>query len=603
MAEKFYRDYEAEYGVNTNTADRKAFENILSTASSTRNNTAELNQAYIRNQISEQEFIRRLTGGTSGAGPVFDPTKGPQINTGSGFQDMSSPIIAAKVSPELGGGFSTTQSTINQASADIQKIATQIQNPAPIANPVPAPAVGTSPTAPNLPTPTAPTVTSSYQTGATATGDTQRTAVEDAYKRQLETANNAVKLAEQKIASIESKQEGVLGDVETLSQPFREELEKAQREALYITKNFEDNQKLINELDGLLTEGNELIKQQKEVTGLSAIRNPIINKTISDVNARAGVIQAVISARNNQIGQAEQMIDRTVSAMTADRRDQLAYYSTLYDFYGGKKDDAGKELITANTEKRNAVLAQIELLENDLKRTQTNADNLKKAMADPDTALAYAQAGVTLNDTPEQIATKLAKYALQKEVSDTSKDMAQKGYTALLSGTAPAGSEKVTITDSSGVTRTWYKKASGTGSGVSTNPLSILDIQRYQELYPTAGVVAGDTEATANSKVAKLNAPETVQSTNLKDLITKGKDGGISYGTLVDEIKGDNTIQDKDAALSLAAEIYGQPKSTLPAPSLSIPISSSPAITNAVSTSSSSSGGGALDSIYNFLFK
>jgi hypothetical protein len=91
-------------------------------------------------------------------------------------------------------------------------------------------------------------------------------------------------------------------------------------------------------------------------------------------------------------------------------------------------------------------------------------------MTDPDTAMAYAQAGVTLNDSPEVINQKLAKYAFTKQVTDTSNDMGAKGYTALVSGSAPAGSEIVTTTavDENGVsyTKTWYKKKD------TTNPTS-----------------------------------------------------------------------------------------------------------------------------------
>lgn len=123
MAEKYYRDYEAQYGVNTHTAEREAWKNILSTASSTRNNTAELNQAYMRNQLSEEEFIRRLTGGTGGAASVFDPTKGPQINTGSGPQTMAQ--AGVMMNSNLGGGFTTNQSQVNQAAVDVSNLVTQ----------------------------------------------------------------------------------------------------------------------------------------------------------------------------------------------------------------------------------------------------------------------------------------------------------------------------------------------------------------------------------------------------------------------------------------------------------------------------------------------
>ena len=191
--------------------------------------------------------------------------------------------------------------------------------------------------------------------------------------------------------------------------PFRETLEAAERERLAINKNFQDNQILVDELGALLTEGNELIRQQKEITGLSAIRNPRIDKTISDVNARIGVIEAVMEARNGQINQAYKMIDRSINAINADKQDQLTYYSTLLDFYDNQKDDEGKKLVTLDTDKRTFLNAQIGLLENDLAQSQANAQNIKDLMTDPETASFMAKAGVTLNDTVEEINEKMAR--------------------------------------------------------------------------------------------------------------------------------------------------------------------------------------------------
>ena len=76
-------------------------------------------------------------------------------------------------------------------------------------------------------------------------------------------------------------------------------------------------------------------------------------------------------------------------------------------------------------------------------------------MQDPDTALAYAQAGITLNDSPQVINQKLAAYAYTQEVQNTSNTMSGNGYTYLSPGqTAPAGTETMTTTDSTGKTKT-----------------------------------------------------------------------------------------------------------------------------------------------------
>jgi hypothetical protein len=329
----------------------------------------------------------------------------------------------------------------------------------PITPNIPPPAV----LPPELPPPTAGDTLNNYFTSLSTQLDTQRKTLEDAYNKQISDLQTKQDEAQKKIDEFTAKEQDIIeGQMKPLTEPFREDLEKTERERLYINKNFEDNQKLTDELYSLLTEGNTLVQQMKGVTGLAVIRDPRVNKTISDVSARVGVIEAVMSARNGQIAQAYNMIDRSVAAITADRQDQLNYYTTLYNFYESQKDDEGKKLIALDADEKTYLDAQINLLQSDLANTQANADALKKAMTDPDTALAYAQAGITLNDTPAQVATKMANYAYTKEVTDTSNKMNLEGY----STTPIAGVTPVQTTDSKGTVKNWYKASALTSEFV-----------------------------------------------------------------------------------------------------------------------------------------
>lgn len=90
--------------------------------------------------------------------------------------------------------------------------------------------------------------------------------------------------------------------------------------------------------------------------------------------------------------------------------------------------------------------------------------------------------------------------------------------------------------------------------GEKDKKLSILDVQRYKELYPNAGIVAGDTEAQANAKIAATNTPEA----KIRNLIVAAKDNGNSYEAVIAEINKDTTITDKALAIKIADEIYGK---------------------------------------------
>ena len=308
-----------------------------------------------------------------------------------------------------------------------------------------------APTPPNI---TQPTI--SIQADVEA----KKTALNESLKAQQEQAKQQAATAQAKIDEFNTQQKAVLEEQKaTLPEALKVGYEESKQKELYVTQNFEENQKLVNELGDLLTEGNELIKQQKETTGLSAIRNPRINQTISDVNARVGVIEAVINARNGQIAQAYTMIDRVVNESKVYRNDQLNYYTNLYNFYEGQKDTEGKKLIQLTADQKEYINAQINVLSNELAQADEVALTIKKAMADPATATIYANAGVTLNDSLESINKKLSDYAYTKEVTDTSNELSLNGYTQLVPGQAvPAGYESTVITDSQGNQKTWIKK-------------------------------------------------------------------------------------------------------------------------------------------------
>lgn len=222
-------------------------------------------------------------------------------------------------------------------------------------------------------------------------------------------------------AQTQAEQDRILGDINTWTQPFREQYENAQREYLQVNKNFQDNQALVNELGSLLQEGNDLIAMQKGVTGIASIRNPRISQAIDSVNARAGVIQAVMSARNNQISVATNLIDRGVQAITADRQDRLGYYQTLLELND-------KKLVSLTDESKQIAYAQISQLETNLEDARASANYIKELMISPDTAAFIGNSGVTLNDTVEEINKKMTAYGNKLRIDEIILEFASKGY-------------------------------------------------------------------------------------------------------------------------------------------------------------------------------
>src|SRR3990167_2635671 len=471
-------------------------------------------------QGSKGTEVAKLQTALKAAG--FDPGKidsdfGPKTAAAlSAYQTSKGLKVDSIFGPQSSGSLYGTQTPATPvASPSVAPVIT------PVTTNVPPPAV----TPPTLPTPTSAPIVNTYFESLTAGLENTRKALEESYKKQLE-ENKAAQVASQaKIDANTKKEEAVLGDAKPLTNPFRADLETKERERLYVNTNFEENQKLTNELDGLLTEGNALIEQMSGVTGLSAIRNPRIKEAIEGVTARVGVIQAVMNARTGQIAEAYRMIDRSVDAINSDRTDKLKYYDALLKFYDSEKTTENTNLTSLKGDEKKYVEAKIVLLQKDLENTQKTADAIKTAMVDPDTAYAYAAAGVTLNDTPQEITKKLSEYSYSKEIADTSKDMAMKGYTAVIPGqSAPKDAEVVTFSDSKGKTKTFWKKPTITGAQTEVRTVAGRQLLIDSRTGATIADI-GPAPTPSPSSTNTINKDQFKKAGEQKLNAAKGKDG------------------------------------------------------------------------------
>lgn len=243
-------------------------------------------------------------------------------------------------------------------------------------------------------------------------------ATRQAYEKQLEAQR---KTLDSDLARLQKEQDKIMKEVDQETSPFRADFEKKERERLDVERNFFANQQLTNELEALLTQGNLLIQQRQGMPIHQQAQARLVNKTIEEVNARAGVIEAVMAARNNQIAQATTLIDRARDAMVADRQDRLAFLETKLSLNVNEKsvlDERSREIYQE----------QLNLVKQDLERAQTNADYIKGLMQNPETAQFMADAGVTLNDSPEQVNKKLADQSQRQKLENAKNEMVTAGY-------------------------------------------------------------------------------------------------------------------------------------------------------------------------------
>lgn len=321
------------------------------------------------------------------------------------------------------------------------------------------------------PTPTAVSTLGIYADSMLTTLETQRTALEKAYQTQLDNIKTKTETAQKKQDDLLAQYKGTLEtEVKPLMEPFRAATEASERARLKVEENYFANQTLTNELETLLTQIQGDLQKEKDITGLASIRQPRIAQATEDATARVGVIEAVMAARNNQITVANNLIDRTVTAITADRTDQLNYYNSLLSFYDKQIDMEGNKILALSKEEQTWIGEQVNLLKMDLASTQSNVDYIKKLMVDPNTAKMMADSGVTLNDSPIQVQQKFAAYDYQQEIVALSNKMETDGYEYLTLQQAMAKpADEINIqTDSKGVQRYYWKAAEVISGGETT---------------------------------------------------------------------------------------------------------------------------------------
>ena len=268
---------------------------------------------------------------------------------------------------------------------------------------------------------------------------------------------------QERLTEARKRERETLEEAKPLTEPFREDLEKTERERLGTGEVLAEQKALLGELDQLLTEGNELIRQQKEVTGLAVIRNPRIQQTMEDVASRAGVINAVVALQNTYLANAYQSIDRSINAITQDRQDRLNYYNTILSL-------ANRDIVELTKESRNIAEKQTALLEFDLSNAQETVNTIKELMIDPAKALLMSQAGVSLNDDVETINAKMAEAQFANEVREATNKITTEGGIAVVDpSTVPAGQLK-SFTDSRGQVHYYKvpKKSTTTGDDANT---------------------------------------------------------------------------------------------------------------------------------------
>lgn len=330
------------------------------------------------------------------AAPVSSPAPQPDVNAGR------TPVT-------LGNGSTVFYDKSGQAfDSTGALVPTATISQSTIGHPVTPPATTGAPT---LPQAQAPSIADQFNTSLSATLAAQQQQLTDTLKAATESFQTRIDALDKQNQELQQLQDnGMLSENTTIQQETAAKQAALDQEKQQFQDNYQARQQLVGQLQTLLTTGQSVIEQMKGTTGLASIMNPRLSQTMTDVQAQAGVITAALAAYDTQIGLAQSQLKSATDAISSIYGDQISYWQNVVSFYADQEKTNNAKIASLTSDQKAYIDAQIKQLQENVNQTQQTASAISKAMLDPQTALAYAKAGVSLTDTPEQISAKLATY-------------------------------------------------------------------------------------------------------------------------------------------------------------------------------------------------
>lgn len=273
-----------------------------------------------------------------------------------------------------------------------------------------------------MPAPTAPRIQENYQQGVQKRAEDERLRLEKlmdterdaALKRQDDLNNRLEKMMQEQ----DPERRATYAQEQRI---IENQLRVAEQASIALEEDFAQRRSVVSELETLLTQGNELMRQATNAPVAMSVLNKSVSKTMSDITARAGVLQAVISGLDGNLGQAHNIINNARAAVAASWQDSLAYHQTYMKLVEGGQL-AKNKIYDAYAQ------AEINLAKERLDQLDSVANYINSLMIDPKSAAFMASAGITLNDSIEEINEKMAAQSQQEERESIINELTMSGY-------------------------------------------------------------------------------------------------------------------------------------------------------------------------------
>lgn len=265
------------------------------------------------------------------------------------------------------------------------------------------------PQTPTMPEPTALPVQEQASTGIQKTVDEAQIKLDTELKKQRDDALERQDKLNQQLLELQKNSDPTQRETYEQEQKIvKNQLDLAERSSQTLSEDFDKRRVLVSELDQLMTESNQLINQARNAPMALPVLEKSVTEQIANVQARAGVVQAVMAGLDGNISLAQGFIDKAQSSVRAVWQEQLDYNNAYLSLV------AGGELAKNDIHDKYAA-EKVAQAKSNLAKVEETADYVKKLMINPTTAQLMADAGVSLNDSVEEIGKKLAEQ-VNKEV-------------------------------------------------------------------------------------------------------------------------------------------------------------------------------------------
>ena len=352
-------------------------------------------------------------------------------------------------------GISNYKGTAEQNSQLLSYLKTsQIENPIPASEIKPNKDF-------NLPQPEAYEAQNDYIKSLSLNLENNKNRLEEMYQTRQADISKQREVEEKKQAEIIEKLDPTKRDTyQKESQIISNQLDAAKTASATIGVDFEKKRQLTSEMEGLLNRHNAILEREAGMPVGQKVISSRTSNAINDITARAGVIEAVFSALDGNISQAQSIINQAQQAVAQRWVDTQNYYGTLLELSNNK-------LLNLDKEEKEIAENEIALAQNDYNRSLETSEYIKSLMVDRESAQFMADAGVKLNDSIEEINAKMAEQARTEEINSVKNEMATDGYEYIPFPTSYYGLTPITV----GGKTLYFKKKDASETGSKNNSL------------------------------------------------------------------------------------------------------------------------------------